>query len=348
MKGYHQLTQRQRFIIQDLRDLGKNLTEIAKELGVHRSTISREIKRNSNCKGGYRALGAETYRKGRRVDKYDRHRKIAGVLEEVIIEKLGQAWSPEQISGRLKLEGKWSISHESIYRWIYNIAPEFKAALRHRCRRRRGLKKRRRGLEKKPRKFINLRSEAANQRTELGHWERDLLEGRRSGPSLLVANDRKSRLTKIKRVFSHNSSEVSEATTNLLKNEITTTLTNDNGVEFGEYEKLEKELSIPVYFCQPYTSWQRGTVENTNGLIRQFYPKRSDFWQINDEEIKYIELNLNNRPRKTHGFKTPYEIHYSKQTKLIKEESTYKKQRTQRYIQEEIHFWDHFYRGLII
>src|SRR5262245_4668149 len=139
MKGYQQLTQRQRFIIQDMFGLGKTFVEIAAEVGVHRSTISREIKRNGNSQGGYRALGAEAAVRTRGREKFDYYRKINGALEEVIIEKLKLAWSPEQISGRLKLEGKWSISHETIYRWIYNIAPEFRASLRYRSKRRRGL-----------------------------------------------------------------------------------------------------------------------------------------------------------------------------------------------------------------
>jgi IS30 family transposase len=346
MKRYYQLTQRQRFIIQDLFELGKNFTEIAKEVEVHRTTISREIKRNSNGKGGYRARGAHQSAKYRQTNIWDSPRKIDGVLEEVIIEKLRLCWSPEQISGRLKLEGKWSISHESIYQWIYKIAPDFRKALRRKSRARRGLKKRRRGLEKRPRKYIEERPEEANIRSEFGHWERDLLEGRRSGPALLVMNDRKSRLTRIKRVFSHQSSEVSEATKSLLMNENKLTITNDNGIEFGGYEKLEKQLGLPVYFCQPYTSWQRGTVENTNGLIRQFYPKHFDFKRISDEEITMLENNLNYRPRKTHGFRTPNEIHFSKKLKLIKERSTYKKQRRQRIFKEELSTWKIFYPEL--
>lgn len=344
MKKYYQLTQRQRFIIEDLVSLGKSFTEIARVAGVHRTTVSREIKRNSNKKGGYRALGAKEAARHRKFNIWDAPRKIDGVLEEVIIEKLRLGWSPEQISGRLKLEGKWSISHESIYRWIYNIAPEYKAVLRHRSKRRRGLKKRRRGLGKRPRKYIDERPRTANDRLELGHWERDLLEGKRSGPALLVLNDRKSRYTKLERVFSHNSTEVGAATKSLLMQERLKTITNDNGVEFGDSQNLERELSTPIYFCQPYTSWQRGTVENTNGLIRQFYPKHCDFWQVTDEDICRVENNLNNRPRKTHGYRTPYEIHFAKTDKLIKEKSTYQKQRKQRVVEEDFLIWKDFYR----
>lgn len=344
MKRYRHLTQRERFIIQDLRDLGKNFTEIAKEVGVHRTTISREIERNSNQKGGYRALGAHEKSKLMRPSPLDVQRKISGSLQELIEEKLESGWSPEQISGRLKLEGSFSISHESIYRWIYSVSPGHRVCLRVRGRRRRrGLKKRRRGLGGTPRKQISERSKIANSRTKIGHWERDLVEGKRSGPSLLVAVDRYSRYTKIEKVYSHSSAEVNEATLRILKNEAKT-VTNDNGVEFGNAEALEKKLNAPIYYCTPYTSWQRGTVENTNGLIRQFYPKHFDFWKTNDSEIKDIELSLNHRPRKVLNYKTPFEVHFQQKKKLINSVSTYKRNHQRRRVQNEKAFWQNYWK----
>jgi transposase, IS30 family len=348
MKGYRHLTQQQRFIIQDLCGLGKTFRAIAEEIGVHRTTVSRELKRNCNLKGGYKALGAQSYTNERRKQIHEYSRKIDGALEELVIEKLKEAWSPEQISGRLKeeAEGGWSISHETIYKWIYNVEPTFMACLRWKSKRRwRGHKKRKRGLGKRPRKMIDARPAAANTRLEMGHWERDLLEGKRSGPSLLVAVDRRSRYTKMDRVFSHQSHEVNQATLCLLSKEKNKkSITNDNGVEFGGYETVERKIHVPVYYTHPYTSWERGTVENTNGLIRQFYPKHFDFWQTTSEEIKEVEKNLNHRPRKTLGFKTPYEVHFSTKQKLIKSETTYKKQRSKRNLKEEKQFWLDFYR----
>jgi len=346
MKGYRHLTQRQRFIIQDLRDLGKTKTEITEAVGVHRSSVSREIKRNLNARGGYRALGAETNAKARRPQIHDYSRKIQGALEELVVEKLNLRWSPEQISGRLKMEGSFSISHESIYNWIYKISPNFIACLRWKSKRRwRGHKKRRRGLGGLPRRSIEERSLEANRRLKIGHWERDLVEGKRSGPSLLVAVDRKSRYTKLDRVYSHSSDEICLATEKMLSLEPLKTLTNDNGVEFGRYKTTERRLGIPVYFTKPYTSWQRGTVENTNGLLRQFYPKSFDLWRTTADEIESVALALNYRPRKTLGYKTPYEVHFSKKQTLINSESTYRRKRIKRILESENLFWREFYRG---
>lgn len=344
MEGYRHLTQRQRFIIQDLWDLGKTKTEIAKNIGVHRSTVSRELKRNSNQKGGYKALGAHLCSQGRRTSIYDFRRKIDGPLMEAIIEKLLLGWSPEQISGRLKLESSFSISHESIYRWIYKVAPEFKSCLRVRSKRRRGLKKRRRGLTGLRRRSIEDRPKAADKRSEIGHWERDLMEGKRSGPSFLVIVDRKTRYTKIERVFSHSSEEINQATNKLLESEPRRTITNDNGVEFGNFKDLEKKLRVPVYYTKPYTSWQRGTVENTIGLVRQFFPKAKDLWQVTNDEARMMESNLNFRPRKKLGFRTPFEEYFSENQKLIMSESTYRKRRSKRLFREELEFFEEFYK----
>jgi IS30 family transposase len=323
MEKYQHLTQRQRYIIVDLLSLKKTKSFIARELNVHRSTITREIKRNSNLKGRYNALGAERYAQSRRMEAYQFRHKIEGLLEQVVVEKLQVGWSPEQISGRLKLEGRFKVSHETIYRWIYNMAPEMKRCLRFKWRRRRRCgKRRRRGLEKYPRKLIDIRPEAATFRAELGHWERDLLEGLRGKSALLVLNDRKSRLTKIKRVQSHHSLHVNKQTVKAIGKEPCKSITNDNGIEFGKYEDLEKKTSSPVYYCHAYTSWERGTVENTNGLIRHIFPKKTDFNKLSESEIKNLEYQLNNRPRKMFNFRSAHEIHYEKNKKLIRSRSS--------------------------
>jgi IS30 family transposase len=346
MKKYQHLTQRQRFIIQHLRDLGKNNTEIAHEARVHRSTVSREIIRNKNSAGGYKALGAQAVAMGRRIDPFDRRRKISGVLEEIIREKLNLRWSPEQISGRLKLEGKWSISHEAIYRWIYSMAPGFKNALR----RRRGINSRRgrrklRKIAGAPRKLITLRPQGAIDRSEIGHYERDLMEGKRSGPSLLVITDRCSRLVKLTKVLSHESDEISEATRKTLKNLTVKTLTNDNGFEFSHHEKLERKLLTNIYFTHPYSSWERGTVENTNGLIRQFCPKGVDLTPLKKADLALLEKNLNTRPRKVLNYRTSEEIHFEKSVRLVKSKKAYKRQIYQRIISKEIEFWRNLKAG---
>jgi IS30 family transposase len=346
MKEYSHLTQRQRLIIADMWAVGKSLTEIAKSVGVHRATVSREIRRNSNSRGIYNGVGAHAVARGRRINPIERKRKISGILEEIIIEKLNLRWSPEQISGRLKLEGRWSISHEAIYRWIYTMAPEMKGALRRRRGRysRRG-HRRPRKINGAPRKFIELRSSSANDREENGHWERDLLEGQKTSFSLLVLNDRRSRLVKLIKVKTHESAEVNEATKRLLKNADLKSITNDNGFEFSHHEKLEQDLATNIYFTHPYNSWERGTIENTNGLLRQFLPKGMDFTPLNKANLRELEDNLNTRPRKVLGYRTSEEIHYEKCCRLVKSNRAYKRQIYQRLIAEEEEFWRKLRRG---
>lgn len=339
MEKYHHLTQRQRYLIADLLSLKKTKAFIARELNVHRSTVGREIKRNSRTSRGgfYNAKGAQGNAQGRRLQAYCFRHKIEGLLEQVVIEKLLLGWSPEQICGRLKLEGRFSLSHETIYRWIYNINPSMKRCLRYKWRRRRrNGKRRRRGLEKYPRKFIDVRPEGATQRTELGHWERDLLEGQRGKSALLVLNDRKSRLTRIIRAKSHNSLHVNKQTVRAIGKELCKSITNDNGIEFGKYEDLEKRRSAPVFYCHAYTSWERGTVENTNGLIRHFFPKKTNFNKVTDREIKALENTLNLRPRKMFCFRTPEEVHYGKNKRLIKGRNALYKDRNRR-LESEFH-----------
>jgi IS30 family transposase len=323
-------------IIQKGLDKGKRYSAIADEIGCHRSTIGREVKRNGNEKGGYNWRGAQVRSSGNRVRLFECSRKIEGPLEELVIQFLRVGLSPDQISNRLKLENaKWSVSHETIYRWIYNIAPAYKKCLRWKSRlRQKRAGRYRRGLHKLARKMIDERPEAANRRNHPGHWERDLLEGRRPGPALLVIQDRKTRLTKIKKVHTKHCDEVNKATVEALRGHTVHSMTNDNGVEFGGHLALERELRAPVYYCHAYTSWERGSVENTNGLLRQFFPKHTDFSKVTDEEIQALERTINMRPRKTLGYRSPIEVHEAKVLRLVRSESYYRS-----------HFWKRYEAG---
>ena len=176
---------------------------------------------------------------------------------------------------------------------------------------------------KAPKKLISERSELANLRAESGHWERDLLEGRRGGPALLVAQDRKTRRVFLKKVSSRRADEVNKATSACLMGQKILSITNDNGMEFGCGNELEKIIGAPVYYCHPYTSWERGSVENTNGLIRQYFPKRTDFNEVSEQDIQRAEDAINNRPKKVLGYRTPSEVHDGQKLKLIKSESHY-------------------------
>jgi IS30 family transposase len=318
MKGYHHLTQRNRYLIEDLLSLGKSKAAIATELGVHRSTISREVRRNGNRKGGYKAKGAHTNALLSQTNYVDCPRKIEGLLEQVVIEKLQDCWSPAQISGRLKKEGRWSVSHQTIYNWIYRLCPGAKEALRIKGRRKRRKRKYSRPFPgKDKRKNFSLRPWEAEERSEIGHWERDLLEGRRGHSALLVMNDRKSRYTRIIKTENKLSDTVARLTKQALEGYVCKTMTNDNGVEFGEPLKQEAVIGSPVFYTDPYSSWQRGTVENTNGLLRQFFPKKCCFDEESEEDLRLVEKLLNDRPRRGLGFKTAREEHFGLSQRLF-------------------------------
>ena len=326
MRKYRRLTREDRITIERMLEQGKKQIEIADKIDVHRSTVSREIKRNKAVKGPYKWRGAQSKAEVARPHRIDYPRKIEGPLEELVMQFLEARMSPDQISNRLKLESaKWSVSHETIYKWIYFIAPQFKRCLRWKSRtRQKRVGRHRRGLGKFPRKFIDMRPEAANTRSEVGHWERDLLIGKQSGSALLVLQDRKTRLILIRKVQSRQADEVNKVTANALKPYNVKTLTNDNGVEFGCYLDLEKALQSPIYYCHAYTSWERGTVENTNGLLRQFIPKGTDLSEWTDSAIQDLENLINTRPRKTLGYLSPEEIHNRKKIKLVRGEKFYK------------------------
>lgn len=333
MRGYHHLTRKQRYLIEELLGLEKSYSFIARELEVHRSTISREVRRNSSRRRGYHAKGAQAFAMERKPHPVAYRRKISGVIEEIVEEKLKLGWSPEQISGRLKLEQKASLSHETIYRFIYMDrrcgGRLFKCLRLHNRRRIRGGKQNRLWKKIENRKFIEHRSESANSRAEFGHWERDLVQGTRNTGSLLTIVDRKSRYTLLERVRTRYCDEVALATERAFQTRPELpklTLTNDNGCEFGEFQKLQAKLGVPIYFTHPYCSWERGTNENTNGLLRQFFPKKSDFREIQTEDVKYVEDLLNSRPRKTFGYQTPSEVLFSIQTKLFRSNRSYEEQ----------------------
>jgi IS30 family transposase len=333
MRKYRRLTRGDRITIERRLEQGKKQIEIAEELGVHRSSICREVARNGAQEGPYRWRGAQAKAIcSRRHPIFGYSRKIEGALEELITEWLLDKLSPDQISNRLQLEkAPWSVSHETIYKWIYKVAPNLKSCLRWKSRRRqKRVGVHRRGIQSPYRKMIGDRPKAATQRAEVGHWERDLLIGQISGPALLVLQDRKTRYTIIRKVQNRTTSEVNRITVEALRGQKVLTSTNDNGFEFGDYESLEESLRAPIYFCHPYTSSERGTVENTNGLIRQYFPKGYDFSSVTDREIKGVEEAINKRPKKVLGYRSPKEVHENKKIKMVLAESTYRRNASKR------------------
>jgi IS30 family transposase len=344
MKRYHHLTLAQRYLIQTLLKTGKTGAFIATELGCHRSTISRELRRNGRQDPRYSPMRAQEMAVLRRPAPDYSREKITGVLKQIILEKLTVGrWSPEQISQRLKLEREESISHEAIYQFIYadriSGGTLYKSLRHHGRRRKRALIRRNRLWPKnEPRKFIEDRPIKATDRKECGHWERDLIIGKiEEKANLLTLVDRKSRYTIIEKVEGKFSEVIATATQKVFEidpNLPLKTITNDNGTEFCGFSKLEKALDAPIYFTHPYCSWERGTNENTNGLIREFFPKGSSMSNVSNEDVKKAEEMLNNRPRKILNFRTPKEILHSLNNQLFRSTHYYRKKVNEEEFQE--------------
>lgn len=337
MSKYRRLTRSDRYQIERLLAAGKTRRQIADSLGFHRSSVYREFNRGKIKKGvpggkkpgEYSALEAHRRFKSTfldaRVGCFYRGFKIKGWVEDQICLKLSEGWSPEQISNRLRIEKNISISTEGIYKFILSgkrRGSELYKYLRHYRRRRRRFKRRNRYWEMQHmrRKSIDDRPEKANRRSENGHWERDLMLGKRNTGAVLTMVDRKSHYTLLQRLKTTLAAEVNDRTSKCIKKsgQSCLTMTNDNGHEFGEFWNLESALIAPVYFTHALCPWERGTVENTIGLLRQFIPKGTDMAKVTEKDIKELENIINSRPRKALDYKTPYETVTGKTQKLIK------------------------------
>lgn len=309
--NYTQLTQEQRYQIYALKKMGHSPTEIANCLGVNKSTISREIGRNSGQRG-YRPKQAQEKRNERLRDKGKA--RILAETWELIEEKLRLDWSPEQISGWLRENGVDRVSHEWIYQYVYADKNADGELFKHlRCQ-----KKRRKRCGNNDhrgvipgRKSIEERPEVVEQRERMGDWERDLIIGKNHQGAVLTLTERKSRFTLIRKVDGKQADAVAQATIQCLNwvPELQT-ITNDNGKEFAQHRILTTTLSAEVYFAHPYASWERGTNENTNGLIRQYLPKQRNLTTVSSQEELLIMDRLNLRPRKCLAFKTPFEVFF--------------------------------------
>lgn len=324
MSHYKHLTLSERESLMYFLAKGYSIRRIAKELGRSASTISRELKRNST-KDAYLPVKAEArYRKRRR--KCRRKKLLTNIrLYALVWDKfLNHQWSPEQIAGRLKLENyPYQISYRTIYRAIYSgmfdVSRErepdgvhkAKRKLRHKGKPRRGngyVEKR--GQLTIPHTILE-RPEAAENRSRLGDWEADTVLGGKSGPCLLTLVDRKSRLLICRKLSRRSSKELANTAIQALQDQPLETITPDRGSEFRYHEEVTKGLGgVQFYFSLPHHPWQRGTNENTNGLLREYFPKGQDLTDVTPEMVQRAEDELNHRPRKVLGFKTPAEIHF--------------------------------------
>ena len=312
---YHQITQEERYQIYALKKEGLSPTEISNNLRRDRSSIYRELKRNKGLKG-YRPKQAQEKAKDRENYK-NKSRRLNEINSSYIEEKIKLYWSPEQISGRMSLDGIEVVSHETIYQYLLQDKEnngELYKYLRHqnkRYRKRYGRVDKRGQIPNK--RSIEDREAIVEEKSRIGDFEIDLVIGKHHKHALVTVVDRKSKFTLIQKVSSKKALEVGEALITMMRPIIDKihTITADNGKEFAKHEAIAKALDADFYFCHPYSSWERGLNENTNGLIRQFFPKGSEFISITDEQVLEVQNNLNYRPRKTLGYKTPAEIFYA-------------------------------------
>ena len=313
MSRYTQLTREQRYRIYALKKAGHTQTQIANTLGVHKSTISRELGRNRGGKG-YRPKQAHKRALERR--RANSAIRVTQDTWELIERLLREDWSPEQISLWLKAKNLPSVSHEWIYQHIIRDKRRGGTLHRHlRCQKKR--KKRYGAYERRgqmPNRIsIDERPAAVERRERLGDWEVDTIIGKGHKQAIVSLTERKSRLSLISKVQTKGADEVGDAILTLLEPlaERVLTITSDNGKEFARHKNIAKTLNAEFYFAHPYASWERGLNENTNGLIRQYFPKGYDFSSITYQEIQAVMDKLNNRPRKCLGMNTPNQVFFN-------------------------------------
>jgi len=311
--SYTQLTQEQRYHIWALKKAGYKQTSIAQQVGVHKSTISRELRRNTGQRG-YRPKQAQALATSRQQERASA-RRIAPSTWLLVENHLRQEWSPEQLSGWLQREHTLRISHECIYQYVYADKAVGGSLYKHlRCqkqrRKRYGSRDRRGQLAN--RRSITERPAIVDSRRRVGDWEADTIVGKGHQQAIVSLTERKSKLTLLAKVEHATAEAVEEAMGRLLEPlaERVHTITSDNGREFARHQQIATKLRADFYFAHPYASWERGLNENTNGLVRQYFPKGTDFASITDAEVERVMQRLNQRPRKTLGFTTPHQVFF--------------------------------------
>lgn len=313
---YTHLTAEERYHIDDLRREGFTQIRISNELGRSAATISRELFRNKGeC--GWRPRQAALKATARLIVRGSANVKRAssGAWEYAKKHLANEQWSPQQIAGRLKIEGLETISHETIYQRILDDKDNGGLLFTHlRCKKKR---KKRYGSGKSSRGTIpdrvgiEQRPAIVDAKKRVGDWEGDTIIGAHDGGAVIASMvERKSRFTRLAKAENKTTTAV---ITNINKRmlpiaDLVSTITLDNGKEFSQHGKMSEALNADVYFARPYHSWERGLNENTNGLVRQYFPKKVPFDNITTEQLRLVERKLNTRPRKCLGYKTPFEV----------------------------------------
>jgi len=313
---YHQITFAERYTLGALRRRGCSAAAIARVLGRHRSTIGREVRRNGTAHDGwYRPQMADWYARGRR-SRSRRNLRFTPADWDQVRALVREDWSPEQVAGWLKRHDRLSISHETIYRYIWrdlrhggSLSQHLRGARKQR-RKRYGAYDSRGRLAGKRR--ITERPAIVDRRRELGHWEADTMLGAsQAGPCVLSMVERKTGFLLLGQLDQRLSVAVNQRARQLIAAQPhrVRTITVDNGTEFHEYGKLERATGTRFYFATPHHAWERGTNENTNGLVRQYLPKRESMAHLTQYECNRIAAKLNRRPRKRLGYRTPEECY---------------------------------------
>ena len=313
---YHQLTEEERYRISALRLVGCHQAEIARKLGRHRSTISREVVRNRCRDGRYRPSKAQRRTNGRR-SRSRRNKRFGSKAWREVERLLRRRWSPEQISGALRRSGALSISHETIYRHVWRdrwrgggLYRDLRQAAKKRRKRygaydSRGRLAGKRSISDRPRRI--------ERRRELGHWEIDTVMGQGTRHCILSLVERATGFVLIGKLRTRGSHETAQKAIELIRRHPGRfeTITSDNGTEFHAYKQVEAATGVRFYFATPHHAWERGTNENTNGLIRQYLPKRTSMAHVDQRHCDWIARQLNTRPRKRYDYETPEERFYA-------------------------------------
>ncbi len=312
---YRQLTPEDRYMLAALRRQGLNPSQIARSLGRHRSTVCREVSRNSTrADGRYRAFTAQERTNGRR-SRSRRNLRFSVDDFALVNELLRRQWSPEQVAGHLGRIGHLRISHETIYRHIWRdkragglLYTHLRGARKRRRKRYGSYDSRGKLSGKRP---ISDRPASVETRGEVGHWEIDTVMGAGSKDCIVSMVERKTGLLLIGKLEVRTTASLNRRVIGIIKRHegAFQTITSDNGTEFHDYRRIEERTSTLFYFARPYHSWERGSNENANGLIRQYLPKGTSMAGLSQQQCNAIARKLNRRPRKRLGFRTPLECY---------------------------------------
>lgn len=311
-KHYQQFDLDDRIELSRLYEAGTARSEIARIMGRHRATIGRELKRNSLPRAGYKPAAADhmAFTRRRRKSKIER----LSPLGKHVRDHLAMGWSPEQIAGRLRLTGtEHTISHESIYRFIYRRSVRREKLYRYLARAkasrgRRYFKRRREPIA--GRRSIHQRGQAIDNRQVFGHWEGDLMQFRTQRGNLLTLVERQSRLTLAAPLPTKTAQDTADSLAGVfaaLPAAARRSITFDNGSEFANHDKLQQELAMQTFFCDPHSPWQRGSIENANGVLRRDLPRKTELKDYSHQDINDIVWAINTTPRKCLGYLSPAE-----------------------------------------